>query len=152
MSKKTIIFIDDEAYNCKYYLAELRTVFEVLFCEKVMDGLVAIKRTPNADLVIMDIMMPPPPGVQPSGVFRDSTDTGLWLIEQIKTDLVHRPLPVFVLTNRATSTFASFITEVNAFIRAQSGRTKDQVDFRTKLNCQATNIVHSAEAMIGRFT
>lgn len=149
---KKLIFIDDEVLHCKYYLSNLRSSFEVIYCDNATDGLNAINNNPDVALVVLDIMMPIPAGVELSEVLRSYKDVGLWIVDQIRPVLVQRMLPVVVLTNRAPDTFQSFIDAVNRDVRAKSGRSRDQIAAWTKVQCPAAQIVQTVSAMLGRFS
>jgi two-component system response regulator MprA len=59
-----VLFVDDEPLNRRLVPLQLDPkVFEVVVCETGLEGLAALSRE-RFDLVILDVMMPPPDGVE----------------------------------------------------------------------------------------
>jgi CheY-like chemotaxis protein len=97
--KQQIIFVDDEAYWSRHYVAELQKTYEVLYHRKAAGGLQSVHAHPEARLLVLDIMMPAPEDV-PADQTENGLSTGIWFLEEIRKIVKERPLPVIVLTNR----------------------------------------------------
>jgi CheY-like chemotaxis protein len=85
---RTILVIDDDVRN----IFAITTVLEangmnVVFAENGRDGIEVLKRTPNVDLVLMDVMMPEMDGYE--------------TMRKIRTYPEYRQLPILSLTAKA---------------------------------------------------
>lgn len=96
--KPPILFIDDESFFSRPYILELKERFEVINYKSAQSGLQGVTAHPNARLLILDIMMPSPAGVAATAT-NQGLETGIWLLDRIRSEVISRPLPVFVLTN-----------------------------------------------------
>jgi len=87
-------------------------VGQIIYRKQAQSGLNAVKETPDAKVLILDIMMP-----APNEELDSETDnglvTGIWFLEQIRPLILERPLPVIVLTNRILDTIAQRIAKVS---------------------------------------
>ncbi len=94
-----ILFIDDEGFWAKPYRERLEEEFDVHYSDDPADGREFFAKTPRIDIIILDIMMPTPDGVDPRET-DEGLDTGLWLLREMRGELIDRRVPVLILTNR----------------------------------------------------
>jgi CheY-like chemotaxis protein len=98
---KTILFIDDERFWAQNYVQHLEKKFTVVLRDRAIEALEHLKKHGHdLSLVILDIMMPSPEGVEPKRT-EDGLSTGLYLLDQIHELVTSNQLPVVILTNRA---------------------------------------------------
>lgn len=109
--KKEILFIDDEEFFADPYARELGRLFQVHIRYDAQSGLAAFHANKKLAAIVLDIMMPPPAGASPL-VLENGLRTGLWLLEQMKTELLQRRIPTVVLTNRSFSLVQECIKEM----------------------------------------
>lgn len=96
-----ILFVDDDRFFARTYTEQLEEAgFVVHYCQYGAEIPRFIDEHPNIRAIILDIMMPTPEGIRPS-VTNNGLDTGLWLLGEIREDVVHVPRPVLILTNRS---------------------------------------------------
>ena len=95
-----ILFIDDDEWFARRYVEELRKHGYVVYeCTRASDVEGYLHEYPEIAGIVLDIMMPTPPGVPPT-LTNDGLNTGLWLLERIKDYVVSGPRPVLIVTNR----------------------------------------------------
>lgn len=141
MTKKTIIFVDDEVMWSKPFVVELEKSFLVEYRKTVIAGREAVFAHEDAKLLILDVMMPPPT----DGLDAETEGglaTGIWLLEQIRKIIILRPLPVLVLTNR-------IITDVERRL-ADANIPKHLLEARSKMNTPKFFIPHLVAQLIDR--
>ncbi|MCG3129731.1 MAG: hypothetical protein FLDDKLPJ_00466 [Phycisphaerae bacterium] len=96
---KRILFIDDEQFFATKYIEHLERLFEVTYCETVLEAFEILSRQDTRyDGVVLDVMMPSPKGME--GPTANGLDTGLWFLDKCRAELGTWPIPVMVLTNR----------------------------------------------------
>jgi CheY-like chemotaxis protein len=98
MTKKRVLFIDDEPFFAEPYIRELARSFEVILEETAIGAIDSVNSVRTWDAIILDIMMPSPEGRQ--GATADGLDTGLWILSQIYDTAIAQNIPVIILTNR----------------------------------------------------
>ena len=94
-----ILFVDDELYHVRDYIAEVTKDHEVQHCENAADALLILRDIGAVDGIILDIQMPTPQDVAPVST-GDGVDTGLWFLQVERETLIERGIPVLILTNR----------------------------------------------------
>jgi CheY-like chemotaxis protein len=110
-TKHCILFFDDEGHFAKPYLDQLERDFDVHFCEQIENGEQIIANLPHLKLLILDIMMPTPPGVATSATENDQS-TGIWFLKKIKTVILSKRLPVVILTAKGRVAVDAAIQEL----------------------------------------
>lgn len=94
-----ILFIDDELYHVRDYIAEVTKDHEITHCEDAGDAMSILQDSEEVDGIILDIQMPTPKDTAPVST-GDGVDTGLWLLKEERENLIERTIPILVLTNR----------------------------------------------------
>lgn len=108
----TVLFIDDEdEYFAERYQQQLEVKFDVNVCTKAVDALELLSDLRRFCAVVIDVMMPHPPGKG------DATDdgmlTGVWLVKQRLDQFVRLSVPVILLTNRGLEPVQTALQSVN---------------------------------------
>jgi CheY-like chemotaxis protein len=138
----TILFIDDEAFFARRYIEELKTNFEVTFCESAMEAIEIIREGEEFKAVILDIQMPPPMGLSPQTT-NGGLDTGLWLLREVRNIVIQRPLPVAILTNRLPNVIQDVVDKM--------GFPEQLIEVRHKTDTPAEKLVIRLNIMIRRW-
>lgn len=97
--KVKLLFVDDEPFWARSYIQELEKDFEVDYATKAEQAVRMFKEGRPYQAVVLDIMMAAPSGAEKATA--EGLDTGLWILNQIRTPLKSRATPVIVLTNRS---------------------------------------------------
>jgi len=85
---KKVLIVDDDVRNIFALTSVLETHgVEVLYAENGKDGIDALERNPDVDVVLMDIMMPEMDGYQ--------------TMKHIRRDPAHKALPIIAITAKA---------------------------------------------------
>jgi CheY-like chemotaxis protein len=141
MAKKKIIFIDDDRAWSRPFVDELEKAYTVLYRRTAVAGRDAVSEHVDTEVLILDIMMPPPSEDLESETERGLA-TGIWLLEQVRKTILERPLPVIVLTNRI---FADVERRL-----ADAGIPTDLLEVRSKMDTPRFYIPHLVGEMIDR--
>lgn len=98
-----VLFVDDEGFWAKPYRERLEDAFgHIHFCDDVDEARDYFAKTLTIDILLLDVMMPTPEGADPQET-NSGLDTGLWLLKQMRDELIRRRVPVIMLTNRRRS-------------------------------------------------
>ncbi len=111
MTKPTLLQIDDDGFFAALFREELEEEYEVEFCRSAEDALRAIERGTRYAAILLDIMMTPP-SAELSAETDNGMSTGIWLLRSARDEIVGRPLPVVVLTNRTDDHLGDEIAEL----------------------------------------
>jgi CheY-like chemotaxis protein len=117
MLKRKILFVEDDRFWARSYIAELQSAgFEVVYARNAGDAVKLIEDVLDFDAVILDVMMPTPEGV-PDSTTEEGLSTGLWVLECIQQYLVPRRIAVWILTNRSLPTITERVEAMPAAVR-----------------------------------
>ena len=123
---KTIVFIDDQPYFAKRYLEKLEERYTVKYFERVEDGIKHVQGSAPVDAVVLDMMMPPPRGMN-DALQEEGLATGLWVLNQVRSRVLEQPMPVLMLTYRALDIVHAGVKELAFPRRYVDVRGKDDV-------------------------
>ena len=88
MNGKKILIVDDDVRNIFAVTSVLETHgLDVLYAENGKDGISALERNPDVDVVLMDVMMPEMDGYE--------------TMRAIRRDPAHKALPIIAITAKA---------------------------------------------------
>ncbi|MCF7675008.1 MAG: response regulator [Akkermansiaceae bacterium] len=94
---KKILFVDDDHYFARFYVDELRKFFEVVCVYEIGEALDILRADDSFSAAIVDVMMPPPIGFEAET--HNGASSGIWLLNQVRNEIIQRNLPVIVLSN-----------------------------------------------------
>ena len=124
-----IIFVDDEPYHAQFYLKELGNAFgarNIAFLETLDEAQVQLdKHAPKVRALILDIMMPPRQGWDPSET-EGGLASGVKFMEENAELLKKHGIPVIVLTNRDVNKILSSLELLRDRLHAVSVNQKTQ--------------------------
>jgi CheY-like chemotaxis protein len=139
ISPKRVLLVDDEEFFGRPVIEALRkSGYEVQLCNdagKVIPTALAF----DPDVIILDLMMPPPAGVSPEECDEGMT-TGLWLIERLRETTSLRAVPIIVLSN--------YLARNPSVLEA--ARVDETVMFRSKFDTPPFAVASCVEAALAR--
>jgi len=137
-----ILFVDDEPHYAIKYREALEKQFSVPFCDNANEALLYIQNHDELRLVVLDIMMPTPEGIDAIET-NNGDETGLWMIQKCKEILSNRPLPILALTNRNRQPILDKLTEFHL--------PTGLIEVRRKLETPARDLPAFASNLIQRW-
>ncbi len=99
MPPHKILFVDDEQFKVGKWKRRLAKDYEVVplsFAEEVLQY---FEDHLDVMAIVLDFMMPTPPGV-PESLTEGSLATGAYILERLRKKIINLPCPVVILTNR----------------------------------------------------
>ena len=111
-----ILFIDDELYFMQPYVKALKGEPNPMDVDVVNTAVEAIKILSNIadggyDCLVLDVMMPPPPGWEART--QDGMFTGIELVKEYQDNVAAIGLPVLILSNIGLATLAPKVQPIN---------------------------------------
>jgi CheY-like chemotaxis protein len=97
--KPQVIFVDDDVFFAQGYVEALEESFTVHVCITASDAVALVKQNLDLCAAVLDVMMPSPREVD--NITEQGLDTGLWVLSEIKKDVISRNIVVLLLTNRS---------------------------------------------------
>ena len=138
---QTILFVDDDPFWSQVYREELGKKFALVY-KSSADGAIAELTTNEAiNLLVLDVMMNTPESV-------DLTDTegglmtGVWILSKMRPMLLHRKLPIIMLTNRQKSIVIDAVVGLSY--------PEQQIVVFSKTEMQAKKLPSEIERRLGR--
>ncbi|HET6323838.1 MAG TPA: hypothetical protein VFG04_03990 [Planctomycetaceae bacterium] len=111
MAREKILFLDDERIWCGPYLERLNDLFEVAVFHEVKLALDYFEHFQDVEGLIVDVMMPTPPGVSLSETNKDLA-TGIWFAEKMRDYVLAHLCPIIFLTNRGEENFGDRLAQM----------------------------------------
>jgi len=107
-----ILFVDDEPFYARSYVQRLEDAgHKVTLCDRAEDGLERFQRSPGAfEALILDFMMPTPPGVAAAET-DDGLSAGRWFLREARSLLEPNRTRVIILTNRAAEAVKKIVEQ-----------------------------------------
>jgi len=130
LTRPILLQVDDDGYFAALYRQELEELYDVEFCRSAEEALRAIEAGTRFQAVLLDIMMAPP-SLELRAETNDGLSTGIWLLKQIRDEVLSRPLPVIVLTNRTDERLAEELASLNlpeSLLQCHQKRSTSAVD------------------------
>lgn len=97
---KKILFVDDDRFFASAYVESLSETFKVVCVYEVRKALDILRSDDSFSAAIVDVMMPPPKGFEAET--HEGASSGIWLLSEVRNEIIQRNLPVIVLSNRGS--------------------------------------------------
>ncbi len=137
-----VLFIDDEKFYARPYVEALEeNGFIVHSCFRAEDAAKFLQQNPQIGCIVLDIMMPTPPGV-PASETNQGLDTGLYLLSKFADDVTSKRYPVLILTNRNPEAVEQGLGRL--------GLPEFLVEIRRKIETPAFYLPQALQALLAR--
>lgn len=128
-----VLFVDDEAFKVKKWTLRLNEDFDVRLIDGAAAAISYFDENLDVMAMVLDFMMPTPPGVATSATEGDLA-TGAYVLRMLKDTLITLPCPVVILTNRDLKIVESAVAELSfpkglVGVRLKSGLQPDELNF-----------------------
>jgi len=137
--KHTVVFIDDEKQYAMRYVRELAAKFEIHYFDSASKGLMFCQDHPTLKAIVLDVMMPPPEGVDMEDV-NGGLETGIWVLDKLRAYVSEKAIGVIVLSNRNTDLIRDAI--------AQIGIPAENLDIIAKMDMTSRNLPIRVQMLI----
>ena len=98
-----VLFIDDERFFAREYVRALEAIgLSITFADSADEALDHLKTPHNFQLIIVDVLMAPPAGVD-----WPASDVGIKLLQEKAQILASAHIPILILTNRAADSLTA---------------------------------------------
>lgn len=112
MTKKHVLFVEDDAFFARPYREALEEVFDVTFISDAGDAVYAIKNRKDLSALVLDVMMPTPKGIA-STATDAGFETGIWILRETRSQIMDCRIPVVVISNRSVAVVQRAVTRID---------------------------------------